>query len=114
MQLPVAPPIRKLIGERLAHLSPALRATLEWVAVLGESAAFDLLAHGSALPPSALIAHLTALVQQGFLVEQENVYHFEHNLIWESTYRGIPASQQQTLHRRAGDRALDLPHQGPA
>ncbi|OQY17836.1 MAG: hypothetical protein B6I35_13950, partial [Anaerolineaceae bacterium 4572_32.2] len=103
LPLPIAPPIRKLIRERLARLAPALRATLEWVAVLGESAAFDLLAHGSALPPSALIAHLAALVQQGFLVEQENVYHFEHNLIWESTYRGIPASQQQTLHRRAGD-----------
>ncbi len=100
--LPVPASIRQLVGERLTRLSPLLRATLEWVAVLGENADFGILAHGSQIAPSELIEHLSALVQQGFLVEASQGYHFGHDLMWENTYRNIEPQRRQELHRRAG------------
>ncbi|MCD6555126.1 MAG: AAA family ATPase [Anaerolineae bacterium] len=101
--------VRELISGRLARLSPPLRTVLDWIAVLGEVADFDLIARVGDIIPFDLVGNLQALTRQGFLVEMEQGYRFTHDLIWEITYRAINPQRRRKLHRRAGE-ALEALH----
>ena len=101
VSLPAPTSVQKLIEERLASLSPELRATLELIAVLGENADFNTLTrfNGDVV---ALLPTLTALGHRGFLFEAESIYRFEHERIGEIVYQAIERERRLMLHRQAG------------
>ncbi|RLC74976.1 MAG: hypothetical protein DRI61_15685, partial [Chloroflexi bacterium] len=101
--------LQNLVAERLERLSPAERAVLELVAVLGGQADFRLLTHILDVEPKALPALLHRLSRKGFLVEREDHYAFEHDRIQEIIYKRITPARQRQLHRRAGQ-ALEKLH----
>ncbi|MFL7794727.1 MAG: tetratricopeptide repeat protein [Anaerolineae bacterium] len=101
VSLPAPTSVQDLIEERLVRLPPALRATLELIAVLGENADFTTLARFSG-DIVALLPTLTALGQRGFLFEAESTYRFEHERIGEIVYQAIERERRLMLHRQVG------------
>ncbi len=111
LTLPTPTSVQALIGERLARLTPDLRATLEQSAVLGEDTEFTVLLHADRSAPSAetLARRLRTLNRRGFLAETETGYRFEHDLTRQVTYQAIDPERQRILHHRAAT-ALETRH----
>jgi tetratricopeptide (TPR) repeat protein/biotin operon repressor len=100
--LPTPDSIQELVGQRLIHLPPDLRAVVELVAVFGEDATFPLLSRASATTPSELADLLGRLCRRGFLTETESGYRSKHNLVQEVIYQAIHPRRRFRLHRQAG------------
>ncbi|MBN1485809.1 MAG: AAA family ATPase [Chloroflexia bacterium] len=100
--LPVPESIRELVGQRLLHLPPALRAVLDLAAVLGKEASFSSLSLASDIPSATLTERLLGLCQRSFMAESQTGYRFEHDLIREVVYQAIAPARRASLHRRAG------------
>ncbi|MFQ5856833.1 MAG: tetratricopeptide repeat protein [Anaerolineae bacterium] len=121
-ELPLTPALQQVIARRLARLSPAVRATLNAAAVLGDDFDFTLLrqiseaesrgeasriggveAKESALRlASPLPSALEDLLRRGLLVEREAAYRFSHDKIRQVAYEAIAAPARRRLHQRAG------------
>ncbi|MEA3309286.1 MAG: DUF1670 domain-containing protein [Chloroflexota bacterium] len=102
LPLPTPTSIRELVAERVGRLAPALRAVLELAAVLGEDADFAVLSQVSSLSPANLACRLETLCQQGFLVDTNTGYRFEHDLTQEVIYQALAPERLRTLHRQVG------------
>ncbi len=93
--------VKALIAERVARLPATTRAVLELVAVLGEHAEFSALSATAIAPIQDLLGHLEQLEKRGFLRQQEKGYRFEHDLLQDAVYAGLPADRRRALHQQA-------------
>jgi DNA-binding SARP family transcriptional activator len=108
LSLPTPVSLRELIGRRLTRLPPGLQAVLEHVAVMGEDVDFPVLAQAMGAEPAKLTDQLRRLDERGFLTETRTGYLFQHDVIRDVVYRGIPAYRRGALHRRAGTALEEL------
>jgi class 3 adenylate cyclase len=106
----VPPTVEALLGSRLDLLEPDERATIERAAVVGREfwrgAVVDL-SPPDALP--ALSTQLVALVRRGLVRPErstllpEDAFRFDHVLIRDVAYAGIPKELRAELHERHAD-----------
>lgn len=106
----VAPPpaVRETVARRLRRLQPDERESLALGAVLGREfgyAPLEALWRGD---ERSLFKSLDAAVGANLLHETESGYAFAHPLLWEVTYRRIPAPRRALLHEWAGLKLEEL------
>jgi tetratricopeptide (TPR) repeat protein len=114
--LEIPPGVRKLVEERLAHLSDAERDLVELLSASGRELDEDVLldalgAEGGEPIVEEGLDHIEGLVDQGLLVERraglQQLLDFSHPKVGEVLYRGLPAERRRDLHGRLGA-ALEL------
>jgi class 3 adenylate cyclase/DNA-binding SARP family transcriptional activator len=101
--------IRGVLHARLDRLDSEERVTVERAAVAGRSFSFESVLD---LTPTEdrenVETHLLALVRQGFVrpetIEFEEGYRFQHALIRDAAYEGIPKARRADLHLRMAER----------
>ena len=94
--------VRTLIRRRVAGLSPEAMATLRVAAVIGRAFDLRVLDHISQLSTSRLLDVLSEAMEAGALVETGTRYSFVHELVRETLYEDLPASQRRELHLTIG------------
>jgi DNA-binding SARP family transcriptional activator len=101
--------IRGVLHARLDRLDREERAALECAAVAGRSFSFEAV-HDLSPPEErdAVFSHLLALTRNGFVrpetAEFEEGFRFQHALIRDATYDGIPKMRRADLHMRMAER----------
>ncbi|MBL9016514.1 MAG: AAA family ATPase [Myxococcales bacterium] len=89
--------VGEVIRRRAAKLSPAARALIDAVSVIGHRCAFDVLARIASPHPLAEVVAARLLEDEGPTVR------FPHALVREVLYRELPVPERTELHRRAGE-----------
>lgn len=102
MQFALPESVREAIQARLGRLSPMARQVLEAGAVLGQSFDIELLRLTAGRSHIEIISALKELVVRVLLVEAEQEYRFNHELIRQHVEEGLGQVRLQLLHRRAG------------
>ena len=121
-ELAVPPTIHALLSARLDRLAPDERAVIQRASVVGQVFWWGAVAD---LSPAAerpeVGAHLQSLVRKELIRHErsnfaaEDAFRFEHILIRDAAYAGLPKEARADLHeelagwleRRAGDRAAE-------
>jgi len=107
----IPPGVRKLVEERLAHLSRSERDLIELLSASGRELDEDVLldalgADGGDPQVEEGLDHIEQLVDQGLLVERraglQQLLDFSHPKVGEVLYRGLPDERRRDLHARLG------------
>jgi class 3 adenylate cyclase len=128
-ELPLPPTVRAIISTRLDTLSLEDKQLLQIGSVIGRAVWPSALAAVAGRSSARVSDRLRALELDGFLtqgprssVAGEPEYRFDHELIRDAAYAGIPRSERMAFHRqlaewtellspdRSGDRAEMLAH----
>lgn len=98
-ELPLSPAIERIIGRRLARLTPDLRLILNVAAVLGNRFDFSILAAMANMDAPTALTALNTLVRRGFVEETAQEYRFHHDKIRLVVYGDLDAKERARLHR---------------
>jgi predicted ATPase len=108
---PIVPQtVESLIQSRLERLSSPARLMLDIAVAAGREFVFEIIAHASALPESAVLDGLDEL-RAGRLIEPlpDGRWRFDHSLTMEVAYREVGEPRHRRLHRRVAE-ALEVVH----
>jgi DNA-binding SARP family transcriptional activator len=102
----VPPSLEALLASRLDLLVPEERVVLQRAAIVGREFRRDMLI--DLVPPEASAAvdrHLRSLGEKGFVRPSESEYRlsFNHVLVRDVAYAGIPKAERARLHERVAD-----------
>lgn len=90
--------IQAVITFRIASIATELRMMIYVIAVIGPPASVDLIAFLLHKKPADIHQQLTALIKEGFIVEDLGGFTFRHMLINDTAYSLIRADDRIRLH----------------
>jgi class 3 adenylate cyclase/predicted ATPase len=103
-ELHLSPTIQGVLTARIDRLSPAEKALLQQLAIIGREFPVSLMKHVIPLPDDELYRVLAALQSKEFLYEQpafpEGEYIFKHALTQEVAYGSVLLERRKALHER--------------
>ena len=105
----IPPTVHAVLTARLDRLDAEERSVLEAAAVIGRVFSWDAVAALSAGAAGDIGPSLQALTRKGLVgpevgpLEEEDAFRFEHILIRDAAYNGIPKSVRADLHTRFAD-----------
>ncbi|CAB3797002.1 Adaptive-response sensory-kinase SasA [Pararobbsia alpina] len=91
-----------LMVGKLARLPPAAQEALQWLAALGNTADFAVLALILGRSAEAIHAALWEAVRAGLVLRQDEAYAFLHDRVQEAAYSLIPEAARPERHLRIG------------
>ena len=91
-----------LMVGKLARLKPEAQEALQWLAALGNTAEFAVLALILGRSAEAIHAALWEAVRAGLLLRRDEAYAFLHDRVQEAAYSLIPAAARPERHLRIG------------
>ena len=103
-RVPLPESIRHSLRRRVGALSPVTRDLLVRAAVIGTNIDVELLARCAELPRAQVIEGLGEACERRLVqvpAEQVGHFRFAHDLIRESLYQDLPATERMQHHRRA-------------
>ncbi len=109
----VPPAIQDSIRERMEPFTDDARLIIRAAAVLGMTAAEELLASVAGLTPKRAARGLTEALGSGLVVEQVGGYGLRHALAAQAVYEEILGPQRHRLHLRAGRALASEPEPRP-
>jgi tetratricopeptide (TPR) repeat protein/transcriptional regulator with XRE-family HTH domain len=102
--------VRSLIDQRVERLGDEAHEILRWASVLGQAFAFTDLAAMGPEDEEVVERALETAVAAGLLRERaRDGYAFDHALIQQALYAGLPSRRRLRLHRAAGEALERLP-----
>ena len=99
-ELPLPADLAALLRDRLSALPPGTRNALATVAALGQPTI-------AAVAAAVDEADLDPAFAAGVLREDHAVVRFEHPLLAEAAYHGLPPARRRAVHRRLADLSGD-------
>lgn len=98
--------VGEVIGRRLENLSVSCRSVLAAASVMGREFNLTLLTRLSGQPMHGLLEVMDSAVKAGLVAEATSAgdrYRFVHDLVRETLYRSLPASDRIRMHKRAAE-----------
>jgi DNA-binding SARP family transcriptional activator len=100
---PLSSRVDALIGDRLARLDERAAELVPWVAAFGRAVAPGILARLVERHPGDLFEPLGTLERHGlFVVTDDELYDFAHDLVREAAYKRLSTPRRAMLHARVG------------
>lgn len=110
----VPPGLHELLRGRLQRLPLRARDTLELAAVVGREFALDVVRRASGLGVADLMEALELGRRAGLLeLGWGGTRRFQHALVREAVYEGLPEARRRLLHRRVGEACRTLATAAP-
>ncbi|MXG30249.1 AAA family ATPase [Streptomyces sp. YIM 132580] len=104
-EVPLPASVRRLVVERLRHLSSDARRVVAAAAVLGDPAPVHLLGAVAGLDEQETRSALAAALKEGVVRAADGVYAFPYELARRAAYEAVAEPERPVLHLRAA-RAL--------
>ena len=101
--VPVPSSVSEVIAQRVSHLDAHVVTVLATLAVADCQLSIGQLESLMAISRSEILHALTAAVDAGFIIEDDDVLGFGHELVRRGIYTSVPVSTRRDLHGRVGE-----------
>lgn len=101
--LPVPSSVADIIAQRIVHLDAPVVLLLATLAVANSRLRIDDLASLMSVPRAELLRSLATTIDAGFVVERDECFGFDHELVRRGVYTTLSAATRRDLHERIAE-----------